>query len=135
MAFNLRPQICLHEGAVCDPDSRDKADTGYLKKFLEKFIAEKFPGVEPRVSVEEACMYTMTPDENPVIDTVPGTNIVIGVGFSGTGFKLGPVTGAMLADLATKKFSRQKTEMLSLRRFPENATFDKDFRYEWQANL
>ena len=129
------PQICLHEGVECDPDSRDKANTQNLKRFLEKFIGEKFPGVEPRVSVEESCMYTMTPDENPVIDTVPGTNIVIGVGFSGTGFKLGPVTGAMLADLATKKDSRQETEMLSLRRFPKNATFNKDFRYEWQANL
>ena len=135
MTFILPTQICLHEGAACDPDSRDKADTEYLKRFLEKFIAEKFPGVEPRVSVEESCMYTMTPDENPVIDTVPGTNIVIGVGFSGTGFKLGPVTGAMLADLATKKVSRQQTEMLSLRRFPKNATFDTVFRYEWQANL
>ena len=120
---------------MCDPDSRDKADTEYLKKFLEKFIAEKFPGVEPRVSLEESCMYTMTPDENPVIDTVPGTNIVIGVGFSGTGFKLGPVTGAMLADLATKKLSRQETKILSLRRFPPNAVFDKGFRYEWQANM
>ena len=59
------------------------ADTEYLKQFLMKFIGEYFPGVEPVVSVEESCMYTMTPDENPVIDTVPGTNIVIGVGFSG----------------------------------------------------
>ena len=120
---------------MSDIDSRDKADTEYLKKFLEKFIAEKFPGVEPRVSLEESCMYTMTPDENPVIDTVPGTNIVIGVGFSGTGFKLGPVTGAMLADLATKKLPRQETEILSLRRFPPNAVFDTEFRYEWQANM
>ena len=78
-----RVQICLHEGAACHPDTRDQADTAYLRAFLERFIRAKFPGVEPRVAVEESCMYTMTPDENPVIDTVPGTNIVIGVGFSG----------------------------------------------------
>ena len=78
-----RVQICLHEGAACHPDTRDQADTGYLRAFLTRFIRAKFPGVEARVAVEESCMYTMTPDENPVIDTVPGTNIVIGVGFSG----------------------------------------------------
>ena len=78
-----RVQICLHEGAACHPDTRDQADTAYLRAFLTRFIRAKFPGVEPRVAVEESCMYTMTPDENPVIDTVPGTNIVIGVGFSG----------------------------------------------------
>ena len=40
--------------------------------------------MEPSVSVEESCMYTMTPDENPVIDTVPGNSrLVIAVGFSG----------------------------------------------------
>ena len=78
-----RVQICLHEGAACHPDTRDQADTGYLRALLTRFIRAKFPGVEARVAVEESCMYTMTPDENPVIDTVPGTNIVIGVGFSG----------------------------------------------------
>ena len=78
-----RVQICLHEGAACHPDTRDQADTDYLRAFLTRFIRAKFPGVEARVAVEESCMYTMTPDENPVIDTVPGTNIVIGVGFSG----------------------------------------------------
>ena len=62
------------------------ADTQYLKDFLVKFIGEHFPGVEPKVSVEESCMYTNLPDENPVIDTVPGTNIVIAVGFSGKKF-------------------------------------------------
>ena len=39
--------------------------------------------MESEVSVEESCIYTMTPDENPVIDLVPDTNIVIAVGFSG----------------------------------------------------
>ena len=70
--------------------------------------------------MEESCIYTSTPDWNPVIDTLPGDhNVVFAVGFSGvndecilarlvffsrtqpgTGFKLGPVTGRMLADLA-----------------------------------
>ena len=48
------------------------------------YFRRYFTGVEPSVSVEESCMYTMTPDENPVIDTVPGNSrLVIAVGFSG----------------------------------------------------
>ena len=79
---------------------------------------KKFPGVDPVVSVEESCIYTMTPDENPVIDTVPGKkNIVIGVGFSGTGFKLGPVTGGMLADLAMGVVDKQQASILAIDRF------------------
>ena len=96
------------------------ADTQHLKDFLVKFIGEHFPGVEPKVSVEESCMYTKTPDENPVIDFVPGTdNIIFAVGFSGTGFKLGPVTGNMLADMAMGLTTHQQLEMLSLRRWSE----------------
>lgn len=70
------------------------------------------------LSVEESCIYTMTPDENPVIDTVPGKeNVVIAVGFSGTGFKLGPVTGNMLADMAMGIKPRQEVDLLSINRF------------------
>ena len=43
-----------------------------------------FPTVEPVVSVEESCIYTLSPDWNPILDTLPAArNIVIGVGFSG----------------------------------------------------
>ena len=35
-------------------------------------------------AVEESCIYTITPDRKPVIDTLPGVpNIAIGAGFSG----------------------------------------------------
>jgi len=114
-------KICLHEGPISDPDNRDMADTEYLKQFLIKFIGEYFPGVEPVVSVEESCMYTMTPDENPVIDVIPGSKIVIGVGFSGMGFKLGPVTGRMLADLATGVKTKQEADLLSITRFTKRS--------------
>jgi len=111
-------KICLHDGPTIDPDSRDSVKTEHLKNFIANVIKFKFPGVEPVVSVEESCIYTMTPDENPVIDNIPGKeNIVIGVGFSGTGFKLGPVTGKMLADLAMGITSKQPVKLLGIDRF------------------
>jgi len=111
-------KICLHDGVSIHPDTRDSQDTSHLKTFIQDTIKRKFPGVDPMVSVEESCIYTMTPDENPVIDTVPGKeNIVVGVGFSGTGFKLGPVTGSMLADMAMGLVTKQPVEILSIDRF------------------
>jgi len=59
-----------------------------------------------------------TPDNNPVIDTLPGKqNIAIAVGFSGIGFKLGPMAGTMLADLAMGVNTRQAITSLSFSRF------------------
>merc|ERR1740128_109375 len=110
-------KICAHDGPAIDPDRRDSASTEHIKAKVADFIRSRFDGVKPEVAVEESCIYTTTPDWNPVIDTLPGTsNIVIGAGFSGHGFKLGPVTGRMLADLAQGITTRQDIPQLSLDR-------------------
>ena len=44
-------------------------------------------------------MYTMTPDSSPIIDRL-SDKLVVGCGFSGSGFKHSPATGRMLAALA-----------------------------------
>jgi glycine/D-amino acid oxidase-like deaminating enzyme len=52
----------------------------------------------------ETCLYTMTPDHNFIIDNHPhNPNVVIGAGFSGHGFKFGPLTGRLLAELVLKQ--------------------------------
>ena len=47
-------------------------------------------------------MYTMTPDSNPILDRI-SSNVVVGCGFSGSGFKHSPATGWMLAALALEQ--------------------------------
>jgi sarcosine oxidase subunit beta len=48
-----------------------------------------------------AGLYDVTPDSQPVIDRVPETDgFICAAGFSGHGFKLGPSTGKILAELA-----------------------------------
>jgi glycine/D-amino acid oxidase-like deaminating enzyme len=65
------------------------------------------PGTEgcgdaTQVSIAEACMYTNTPDHDFILDTLPGCpNIVVGAACSGHGFKMGPLVGKILADVAT----------------------------------
>ena len=49
----------------------------------------------------EFCHYTNTVTEDFILDHLPGNErLVVGAGFSGHGFKFGPVTGRILADLA-----------------------------------
>ena len=48
-----------------------------------------------------AGLYDVTPDSQPVIDRIPDVDgFICAVGFSGHGFKLGPSTGRILAELA-----------------------------------
>jgi sarcosine oxidase len=68
---------------------------------LKSFIATCFaPSLVEMVDLE-TCHYTNTVNEDYIIDQHPDNPAcIIGSGFSGHGFKLGPVTGRALADLA-----------------------------------
>jgi len=66
---------------------------------LSAYVAERFPGLDPEPVSPQTCLYTMTPDEDFVLDRIGP--VVIGAGFSGHGFKFTPLVGEVLADLAT----------------------------------
>lgn len=67
------------------------------------FVTSKMTGVSGDLVATSMCMYTMTPDQDFIIDRHPKhANVAIAAGFSGHGFKFAPVVGEHLADLATK---------------------------------
>ncbi len=89
--------------AVPNPDQFNQGvDRPFIETMVER-SARRMPALERgRVQGGWAGLYTVTPDWSPIIDRVadlPG--LVLGLGFSGSGFKMGPVVGEMLADLAT----------------------------------
>ncbi|GIY11963.1 peroxisomal sarcosine oxidase [Caerostris extrusa] len=52
-------------------------------------------------NLEPSVVEKSTPDEIFLIDAVPDhKNVIIGTGFSGTGFKTSPVVGKLLSQLA-----------------------------------
>jgi sarcosine oxidase len=66
---------------------------------LEDFAARQLAFPVESVGYE-ACLYTNTPEEDFILDHYPGDDrIVIGAGFSGHGFKFGPLTGRILVGL------------------------------------
>ncbi len=73
-----------------------------LREIIEK-LDHLLPGLGA-TPIEEcwAGLLDLTPDAIPVLDRVPGIEgLVVGMGFSGHGFCLGPVTGRILADLVS----------------------------------
>jgi len=94
------PDMCKRT----DPDSRD-SDRELVEANIRKtreYLQNHFPQLVLKdPAIIESCMYTMTPDEDFVLDKHPRfANIVIGAGFSAHGFKHGPVSGKILAQLA-----------------------------------
>lgn len=89
---------------VVDPDGFNR-DVGPedLDDNLRAFLASSLPGVLPEFASTSMCMYTMTPDEDFIIDRHPAqSRVTLAAGFSGHGYKFAPVVGELLADLATK---------------------------------
>uniref|UniRef100_A0A0D9XF91 FAD dependent oxidoreductase domain-containing protein n=1 Tax=Leersia perrieri TaxID=77586 RepID=A0A0D9XF91_9ORYZ len=71
--------------------------------------------------IRQSCMYSMTPDEDFIIDFVGGDfgkDVVVGAGFSGHGFKMGPAVGRILAEMAIDGEARTAAEAgVELRHF------------------
>ena len=62
----------------------------------------------------------MTPDALPVIEAVASLRgLVLAMGFSGHGFRLGPVTGRICASLAREEAPNLPIEAFALGRFAQ----------------
>ncbi|KAK2558341.1 Peroxisomal sarcosine oxidase [Acropora cervicornis] len=98
-------KICPHDGVeIADPDFRDFPSKEKDQLFINRvaaLIKAQFPGVKAEPGIVETCIYTVTPDHLFVLDRHPEyRNIIIGAGFSGHGFKMAPVVGKILSQLA-----------------------------------
>jgi sarcosine oxidase len=108
-----------YPGSETDPDTISRipvpADESILTYALNKFLPE---GYESTL-VLKTCMYTNTPDENFILDFVPGYNgdVIAATGFSGHGFKFASVVGEIMSDLAIKGSTNQPIEFLKANRF------------------
>jgi sarcosine oxidase, subunit beta len=117
---------------VSNPDSYNtRADRSFLEEMAERSV-RRIPDLN-RGAYQSgwAGMYTVTPDWRPIIDkvdAVPG--LIVGLGFSGSGFKMGPVVAEMLADLALDdKTCPIDSDIFRLARFAEGKQIASDYEY------
>jgi sarcosine oxidase len=88
-------------GPVVEPDDGDRAIEGDILARLVRYATDTVRGLTGRVIEATSCRYTLTPDEDFILDTHPGhPQIVIASACSGHGFKFGIEIGRILAALA-----------------------------------
>jgi sarcosine oxidase len=86
-----------HTGPVTDPDDEGSVDEESVQR-ISKWMAQRYPNADPEPIGAETCIYTNTSDERFLFER--HGPIVVGSACSGHGFKFGPLTGRMIADLA-----------------------------------
>ena len=108
-----------YPAAETDPDAVDRQihieDENDLKYVLDKYL----PGVFESLTSYKICLYANSPDEDFIIDNLPGYEnfVSIACGFSGHGFKFVSVVGEILADLATEGKTNLPIGFLRVKRF------------------
>ncbi|PPF41113.1 FAD-dependent oxidoreductase [Rathayibacter sp. AY1A3] len=85
-------------GRSVDPDARTRRPVAEQLAALRRYVAEWIPGADAEVCDVISCTYTMTRNEDFILDR--NGPIVVGAGFSGHGFKFTPAIGRVLADLS-----------------------------------
>lgn len=108
-----------YPGTITDPSHVNRAplpeDEADLVQAMNKYLPQGYQSTH----VMKTCLYTNTPDENFIVDFLPGygNDVAIACGFSGHGFKFASVIGEIMADLAIEGKTEMPISFLSAKRF------------------
>ena len=108
-----------YPATITDPDNVNRTVTNDDIENLKFAMNKYFPGEFDSVLSGKICLYANSPDENFIIDGLPGyeENVFIACGFSGHGFKFVPVVGKILSDLAIDGKTKLPIDFLNASRF------------------
>lgn len=91
-------KVGLHGGPIrVHPDERDGLAEPEELARLTAYVASWVPGVDATAPTTISCLYDLSPTEDFVIDRID--RIIVTTGFSGHGFKFGPVLGRLITEL------------------------------------
>ncbi len=107
-----------HAGPIVTADTRSfEVDAVRLRR-LSEYVHATLPDLTGETIDVVTCLYTNTPDQHFMIDTLPGhPHVVIASPCSGHGFKFSILIGRILADLVERGETSYPIEMFSARRF------------------
>lgn len=87
-------------GKTVDPDARTFEPDADILERVRTFVERTLPTALGEIVAVKTCLYTLTPDRDFVIDTLPGLpNVSVAIG-AGHAFKYASVIGRQLAELA-----------------------------------
>lgn len=113
-------KIGRHDGGIpVDPNQprrpfgQETSDLADLQQFTNTFL----PSIDT-LAHGKTCLYTMTPDEDFIIDLHPDyPHIAIAAGFSGHGFKFSSLVGKVLSELITERSTTEPIGPFAIKRF------------------
>lgn len=110
-------KIAIHgRSEKADPDNLVRTVSPAERAEFQALADRWMPRLAAKVTDTRVCMYTMTPDENFLVDQAPGKKRTwFAAGLSGHGFKMSPALGQVLSDLALDGASRLPADFLGLR--------------------
>ena len=104
--------------AAVDPDRTDRTVSAADEKAIRDALADHIPAANGRMLAAKTCLYSVTPDHDFIIDTLPGqNNVIVASPCSGHGFKFAPVIGEIVAELATTGETKRDISRFRLGRF------------------
>lgn len=87
-------------GKAVDPQTRSFEEDPDITARVRRFLRAHLPALDAPLHLIKTCLYTLTPDRDFVIDTLPGTsNVHVAIG-AGHAFKFASVIGRILTELA-----------------------------------
>jgi sarcosine oxidase len=115
-------KIGIHDyGALSDPETVDRSVNDADRGAARAYAARRFPSLGSEIVYEKVCLYTVTPDNDFIVDTVPGAqNILVISACSGHGFKFTPLMGQLAADFVDGARGRCDLSPFRLSRFAGN---------------
>jgi sarcosine oxidase len=103
-------------GLAVDPDRRDFEPDAQITARVRGFLEQHIPALAGDPHLIKTCLYTLTPDRDFVIDTVPGApNVHVAIG-AGHAFKFASVIGRILGELARENRTASEIASFSLDR-------------------
>jgi sarcosine oxidase len=102
-------------GDITDPDHVNRNKKNEDEQVLIEALRRLIPDAYEATLTMKTCLYTNSPDQNFIMDHLPGydKDVAIAAGFSGHGFKFVSAVGEIMADLAMKGQSNLPIEFLS----------------------
>lgn len=105
-------------GQSVNPEHVDRKISEADRKPILQYASSRFPWLGSEISYEKTCLYTVTPDEDFIIDTIPGLPEVLFISAcSGHGFKFTPLLGQIAADFVGDAIIRHELSRFKASRF------------------
>ena len=105
-------------GETTHPDHINRTVESAQRDALSKWLSVLMPGHSFPFLEASTCMYTETPDQDFLIGHHPNhSNVIVGAGFSGHGFKFSTLVGLILAQLVVDGSTPYPLDRFSLKRF------------------